>query len=224
LNLIDCGGGVTSSFLRRGFNPLDINRIFISHTHPDHVSDLSLFIQMIYLTGREGKLDIFVPDEFVDPLRAYLYAVYIIAEKLPFDLQIIGYEEGLIINDDFKLTAITNSHLSQYSEWVTRLNLPNKMQSHSFQIEVGQKRLFYSGDIGSFDDIREHLDSNNFVVMEMTHFDIEAFFDLAPTIDVGEFVITHLSGNDEVSKLNLMARKAGMHNFSTAVDGMELWL
>ncbi|MEA2031869.1 MAG: ribonuclease Z [candidate division Zixibacteria bacterium] len=224
LNLIDCGGGVISSFLRRGFNPLDVDRVFISHTHPDHVCELPLFIQMISLAGRDERIDIFVPDEFVIPLRAYLNAVYIIPEKLPFELHIIGYNGGIVFDEDFKLTAIANSHLSQYSELIARLNLPNKMQSHSFQIEIGQKRLFYSGDIGGIDDIRDKLNGNDYVVMEMTHVDADVFFDFAPKTNVGEFVITHLGHSDEVSKLNLMARKAGMHNFSTAVDGIELVL
>ena len=49
LSLIDCGGGVSAAFAACNFDPLQVERVFISHTHPDHVSDLPLFIQMIYL-------------------------------------------------------------------------------------------------------------------------------------------------------------------------------
>ena len=62
LSLIDCGGGVTSSFLRAGFDPLKIDRVFISHTHPDHCCELSLVIQMVYLAGRTEPLDVYLPE------------------------------------------------------------------------------------------------------------------------------------------------------------------
>ncbi|MBU8934695.1 MAG: ribonuclease Z [candidate division Zixibacteria bacterium] len=224
LTLIDCGGGVTSSFLRRGFDPLNVDRVFISHTHPDHVCDLPLFLQMIYLAGRSRTLDVFVPDEFTEPLAAYLNAVYLIPERLPFELNIIGYSDGFEFDEEFRLKAIANSHLEKYSDPISRFGLPNRMQAHSFQLEVGEKRLFYSGDIGSLDDIRDHLDGNDLVVTEMTHVDAEKFFEFAATIDVGEFVITHFGSNDEVLKLNQMARKIGMDNFCTAIDGMEFQL
>lgn len=224
LTLFDCGGGVTSSFLRRGFDPTAVDRIFISHTHPDHVSDLPLFLQMIYLAGREERVDLFVPEEFVEPLRIYLDAVYLMPKRLPFETNIVGYRDGFEFDADIHLTAIANSHLRKYADVVTKLEIPNKMQAFSFQVQVGEKRLFYSGDIGSFDDIRDHLDGSHLVVMEMSHIDVEAFFESAPTIDVGEFVVTHLESDEMAADLNESAHKAGMDNFCTAVDGMELWL
>ncbi|MCF6334560.1 MAG: sigma 54-interacting transcriptional regulator [Spirochaetales bacterium] len=63
LTLIDCGGGVTQSFLKRGFNPLNVDRICISHTHSDHVCELSLFLQLIYLHKRKRPLDLFLPEK-----------------------------------------------------------------------------------------------------------------------------------------------------------------
>jgi len=224
LNLIDCGGGVCSSYLRRGLSPLDVDRIFISHTHPDHVCELPLFIQMIYLAGRSNRLSIYIPDEFVKPFKTHLSAVYLIPEKLPFELDIRGYENGFVFSEDFTLTAIANTHLKGYTDILGKLNLPNKMQSHCFQLEVGLKRLFYSADIGGFDDIKLHLDGNDFVVMETTHIDLDAFFEFAPTVNVGEFIITHLGSDDEVSTLIQRARKAGMDNLTAAVDGLELRL
>lgn len=224
LSLIDCGGGVTSSFLKRGLDPLHVERIFISHTHPDHVCELPLFLQMIYLAGRHQPLDVFVPDEFVKPLQTYLLAVYLIPEKIPFEINIHGYENGFEFTQDFHLTAIGNTHLKPYAELIHELNLPNKMQCHSFQIEIGAKRLFYSADIGGLDDIKPYLDGNDYVVMETTHINLEDFFAVAPSMKVREFVITHLGDDNEVAILHQFAQKAGMENLTTAVDGMELRL
>ena len=153
LSLIDCGGGISAAFVSNGFDPLQVERIFISHTHPDHVSDLPLFIQMVYLAGRKDPVDIYLPEEFVEPFENYLRAVYLIREKLPFKLNILGYESGVIYEGNFKLTAIGNRHLQEYAPFIEKYGLPNRMQCHSFDIEVAGRTLFYSADVFDLEDI-----------------------------------------------------------------------
>jgi len=224
LSLIDCGGGVCASFDRCGFDPLAIERIFVSHTHSDHVCELPLVIQMVYLAGKKDELDVYVPSEFVGPLKTYLRAVYLIEEKLPFTVNIIGYENGFIFSEYFRLTAIGNRHLQGHAELISELKLPNKMQCHSFVLKVGDKSLFYSSDVFSFDDVKNHLDGKDYVILESTHIDLKQFFDLAPAVNVGRYVITHLGTAEEVAEIEQRARKAGLENLVTAVDGMELVL
>ncbi len=224
LSLVDCGGGVSSSFLRRGLDPLAVDSVFISHCHPDHVCELPLVLQMLYLAGRQQEVTLYLPEEFVGPFRAYLNAVYMIPEKLPFEIHITGYGDGFTVSDPCRLRAIANNHLQGYADVIAQLGLPNRMQSHCFRIETADRRLLYSADIGGLEDIRVHLDGNDYVVMETTHVDLDAFFVLAPTVNVGEFVITHLGDDESILELNRKARKAGLDNITTAVDGMELRL
>jgi ribonuclease BN (tRNA processing enzyme) len=224
LSLIDCGGGVCSSFLHCAFDPLAIDRIFISHTHSDHICELPLVIQMVYLAKRKEKLDVYVPSEFVRPLKAFLPAVYLIEEKLPFELNIIGYEAGVVFSGEFTLTAIANRHLQGYARYLEQLGLPNKMQCHSSIIEVGDKSLLYSSDISSLDDVKKHLDGKDYVILESTHIDLDDFLAFAQTINVGLFVITHLGADDEVAGIVQGAQKEGINNLVTAEDGMELLL
>ncbi|MCK4462253.1 MAG: ribonuclease Z [candidate division Zixibacteria bacterium] len=230
LTLIDCGGGVTSSFLRCGFDPLDVDRVFISHTHPDHCCELPLFIQMVYLAGRTRPLDIYLPEEFVEPFGAYLTAVYIIPEKLPFDLSLHGYTDGFTFSDGFSLRAIGNRHLAGYAEYVGNLQLANKMQCHCFRIEVpaslgkSAKGLFYSADVRDFDDLKPHLNNVDYAVLELTHIDLEQFFDFAPTASVGEFIISHLGDVNETATVEQVAAKTGLGNLTIAHDGTALAL
>ncbi|MEW5993700.1 MAG: MBL fold metallo-hydrolase [Candidatus Zixiibacteriota bacterium] len=224
LSLIDCGGGVCSSFLRCGFDPLLVDRIFVSHAHADHVCELPLFIQMVYLAGQQNRLDVFVPTEFVNALASYLNALYLPKEKLPFELEVIGYHAGTVYSQGFELRAIPNRHLDGYAKYIEQLNLPNRMQSHSFDVFVGGKSVFYSADIAGFNDIREHIDGKDYVVIELTHVDLDEFFSTAPSLNVGQFVITHLGNNDQVKLIEQRARKAGMDNLKIAYDGMKLLL
>ncbi|TFH60350.1 MAG: ribonuclease Z, partial [Candidatus Zixiibacteriota bacterium] len=205
LSLIDCGGGVTSSFLRRGFDALDIDRIFISHTHPDHVTELPFVIQLIHLNQRTEPLDVYLPADFVAPFRQFLQALYIIEERLPFPLNIVGYEIGFEYDNEFKLAAIGNKHLHAYSQIVGELDLPNKMQCCSFDMKIGDKTVFYSSDIATNDDVRPNLDGKDLVLLESTHIDLAEFVKHASTISVGRFVITHLGTQREVVEIHRMA-------------------
>ncbi len=224
LSLIDCGGGVTSSFLRRGLNPLDVDRIFISHTHPDHVIELPLFLQLLHLKKRTRIVTLYLPADFIEPLRQYLPSVYIIEDKLPFELDWVGYEPGFVYNGDFTLTAVGNKHLDAYRELIEINRLPNRMQCCSFEMAAAGRQIFYSADIADYDDIRPHLDGKDIVILESTHVDLGEFIAHAQTIKVGRYVITHLGTDEEVKEINRKISKAGLDNVTTAVDGLEIAL
>ena len=225
LSLIDCGGGVTASFLRCGFAPLDIDRVFISHSHSDHCCELPLFIQMIYLAGRMKPLDIYLPDEFVEPFRSFMNAVYLLPDKLPFDINMIGCRDGFVFSDGFRLTMVGNRHLRGYADHIDRLRLPNRMQCHSFVIEVDDgKSLFYSADIRDMDDVKDCLSGHDYTVIETTHIDLDMLFDHAAAAGTGQFVLTHLGTPDEVDHIRQRIAKGDSDRFIVAHDGLTLEL
>ena len=102
--------------------------------------------------------------------------------------------------------------------------MPNKMQSHSFKIKVGETRIFHSGDLGSFGDIKDHLDGNKYVITELTHINLNEFFEFISSVNVGEYIITHLSSPVDVKRLQEEIKKSGIDNITIAMDGMELQL
>jgi len=224
LSLIDCGGGICSSFLEKGLNPLAIERIFITHTHSDHVCELSLFVQMIYLAGRKEKLDIYLPSEFIEPFKMYMNAVYLFKEKLPFEVNLIGYENGFVYDSYFKLTVFANNHLKGNAEIIDRLGLPNKMQCFSCLIEVAGKKIFYSSDISEFADVKDHLEGCDYILIEPTHIDIEELMEYVQEVNIGRYIITHLGDAEELTMLATLIQKYGIDNMVTAHDGMELEL
>jgi len=225
LSLIDCGGGVCSSFLRCGFDPLKLDRIFVSHTHSDHVCDLVLIIQMLHVLRTERRLDVYLPDEFVAPFRSYLNAVYLLSDRIRLTLRIHAYSDGYVYKDDqFKLTAVGNTHQAGAEEDIARLGLPNKMQCHSFRIDVGDRSLFYSADIGSFEDIRDHLVNLDYALVETTHVDLEYLFDHMRSSTVRQYVLTHLGDDEEVAELRGQIEKASLTNVSLAHDGLRFGL
>jgi len=220
--LLDCGGGVTSSFLRTGIDPLQVDRVFISHTHPDHVCELPLFIQLIYLQGRSTRLDVYVPAEFEKIFNEFLYALYLFKERLPFELKVIGYESGFEFNDGFVLKAFKTRHLQKYAEHIEKLKLPQKMQCQLFQINAAGKKILYSADIESFRDVQDYLDGCHLAIIESTHLDLQEFLQKASDFKVGKYVLSHLGSPPEVEEIRSAIKKSNIRNIELAEDGLEL--
>ena len=224
LTLFDCGGGVTSAFLRAGFDFRLVDRIIISHTHSDHVCELSLFLQGMYLARRDRPVKLYLPSEFLALFRSYLTAVYLFPERFSFPLEMIGYAGSLEIDDSARITAFANSHLQKYRPYVDCAGGQNKMQSHSFMIKTGAAQLLYSADIGSFDDLAPHLDGMDYVVTELSHVDRQEFFNRIGGYKVGRFIITHIDGAAEKEEIERLAREAGVANLEIATHGLQLEL
>lgn len=225
LTLIDCGGGVTQSFLKRGFNPLDVDRICISHTHSDHVCELSLFLQLIYLNQRTEPLDLYLPEEFIAPFRSYLQAVYLMEEKLPFQLNFHPICDGFILNNEkFKLQAILTDHLQGNKELIEKLNLPNKMLSFSFLINTNQRTLLYSSDLASLQPIEEQLHNLDYLLIETTHIEVEDLIRAVEGKNINQIIATHLGTKDEIRQYVSTAAQNGLDNIIVAIDGMEIQL
>jgi len=93
LLLLDCGWGVPVNFLKTGYVPLDLDHIFITHRHADHIGTLMNFIQSmlvenvynsakrkkpLYLHGYPGfKKDYEVLRDLICPERKETYPIKI---------------------------------------------------------------------------------------------------------------------------------------------------
>jgi ribonuclease BN (tRNA processing enzyme) len=152
----DCGGGISSAFRRAGFDPLAVERIVISHTHSDHVSDLPLFIQMMYLAEKEIRRPMYIhlPGEALDFVRSFFRTLYLFPEKLPLDIEFISIpEDGAIEFEGVSILPIRNSHLKGNADVIDEYNMDNRMQCYSYLIRVNGKTILYSADLGSEADL-----------------------------------------------------------------------
>ncbi len=62
--LFDSGSGILGRLLQAGVNPLEIDHLFYTHQHIDHVADLAPFLHAATLTSRERLLEIVGPQGF----------------------------------------------------------------------------------------------------------------------------------------------------------------
>lgn len=197
LVIFDCGSGVASSFMRSGFEPLDVEAILISHTHPDHISDFPLFVQMMYLSGREKTLAVYLPAEAVKPVREYLSACYLFPEKLRFPLELKPMESEIhLLDDSVIVTPVANNHLKGNAPVIEELGYPNLMECYSFLVRVEGKSLLYSADVSALEDIEEYLHDLDILVVETAHIDLDHLLGTVRQRGIRKVVLTHTMDED----------------------------
>lgn len=74
--LFDAGRGVTMQLLKQGKSPLELDAIFITHHHYDHICDLGEVLLAIWHNGRSHPLPIYGPMGTSSIVAALLGHVY----------------------------------------------------------------------------------------------------------------------------------------------------
>jgi ribonuclease Z len=112
--VVDCGGNAVRQ-LQRLNAPLDsIERVILTHSHPDHTAGFALLVEMLWLAGRRQPLPIHGPEDAVDTVRRVWMQWDTSAWPGVPELQwhIIPLETGAPIaaGADFELTAAPGIH------------------------------------------------------------------------------------------------------------------
>lgn len=224
LLLLDCGEGASRALLAAGRNPLVVGFIFLSHTHPDHIAGLPLFIQMLYLLGRKEKLNVCLPEEARIGLRRCLDLCYLFEEKLPFPIRLIPIQPDWSgVFPDFTVRAVSNQHLSGYGGVLPSPRYYNQMQSFSFVLDFKASRFYYSGDLFGLEDLKNLPQGIDLLLVEGLHLPIEPLLAFCAEREVKTVLLTHLAQKDYESRSNWeeCGKKKGL-DCRVAYDGMVI--
>lgn len=225
--LFDCGEGVSSSILRFGIDYNKIDAIFVTHTHSDHLSGLFLLLQMIYLTGREEPLGLYLPEEAISGVKDFLNLLYLFPEKFAFDLYFYSVNQGLFFEDsEIKIKAYPNAHLVENKDIIEKKGISNKMESFCLEISFDGKKIVYSGDVGVLEDLKIATRNANLLLTECMHVKIDALINLIIKNKVKSAVFTHIPPELEKEKGNIVekASEMGLSDLKFASDGMVIEL
>ena len=100
LILFDCGNGILRQIEKAKISFQDINNVFLTHFHADHISDLAPLIMGNRMLNRSEKLHLFGPDGLNDLVHALLEKVYPYLEETLDFITIYEIEEGLAKKTD----------------------------------------------------------------------------------------------------------------------------
>lgn len=223
LLMFDCGGGAPSALTRCNVSTSSIDHIFFSHSHPDHITGLPMFIQMEYLRKRRKSITVHIPSEFERPYGIIMAAHYLFPEKLNFDVTVKIIEDGYEFDDGgMRVRAFANSHLLGNEEFLESTGYENRMQCFSFTISNGAKKLVYSADVGSLDDLRVISRDADLLLTEGMHVDLSQLPGFLIEQRIRRCVLTHLSDSFDREAARVSFAKSGYEDIEFADEGLTV--
>ncbi|MEZ5428488.1 MAG: MBL fold metallo-hydrolase [Pyrinomonadaceae bacterium] len=150
--LVDCGRGTTTQMLRCGISPVEVDYIFITHHHFDHICDLGEFLMSAWHNGHQKPFYIYASRGTAKIIEALLDKVF--AHDLAFSMQAEKGVESLRNLVKFSEIESGSVHVSGnwkvFAEEVSHgehLNLPkDEWICFGFRLESGGKAIAVSGD------------------------------------------------------------------------------
>ncbi len=203
--LIDCGDGISRKLAELQINLNSIKNILITHTHPDHFSGIAALLVNMKMIGRESPISIFIHQDLMDFVKYFFAQSYLFFERFdfPVDFKTYNCEEKTILNDCISFQAKENSHLSKYHQLVKSKKV--KSASSSFLFEIGNKKIFYSSDIGDKSDLHLFKDEFNACIIESTHIEISEIVEYLNGNSSNKYFLVHIDEErEELLKSNLL--------------------
>lgn len=141
--LIDCGIGVSRSAVEAGVSLLEIDAIFITHLHSDHIMELGPLIYTAWTTGLNRPLPVYGPEGTGDYWQNFLRA-------MAFDHAIRLEDEGRPeIADMIRIETITEGFETEF-EGITiralRVDHPPVTECYALRFEHGGASVVFSAD------------------------------------------------------------------------------
>jgi len=225
--LLDCGEGTAASMRRLRVNFDRLETVFITHAHPDHCAGLPLLIQMMFLARRKKPLDIYLPRELIAPMRVFMDGTYIFKEKMGFEFNFIPLKSNPAFRKrEFSLSIYPSKHLYGYTRLIKRHGYKNKMEGYIFSLNLKDKKVVYSGDLSSFDDIESLIDDADLLIIEGMHIDPRDLWRKVVEKNVRRVMLTHLPDlpPSRLERIKSQAVRQGVKKLVFAEDGLRIRL
>lgn len=190
----DFGRGAVDQLLKLGVDYKNLDRIFISHTHPDHTSDLIPFIEIMLHAHsdfglRTKTLYIYGPKGFKQFYKNITKVYYSLEIKPDLSFKVIFKELG-----DTKI-KLPNLKITSF-----KVNHNENLNSLAFRIEDEKKSVFYSGDVSTDENNFKGLKNVDLSVIESTrsvpvkgHLSVAEAAMIASKHGAKKLVLTHIS-------------------------------
>lgn len=224
--LIDAGDGISRALISCNIDFNSIDGIIFTHLHPDHFAGFPSLIVQMKMNNRKHPLDIFMHKSLKDFIKEFLLYSNLLPERMKFEINYKTFSEGerILISKNFFLVAKRNSHLSKlesYSSQYANLNF----LSLSLLVEVQNKRLIYTSDIGSEEDLfLFNQNPSDIFITEATHLKPEILINSLPEINTERIILSHLTDEDtETLSAILTTQTDDLKNkTSFGFDGLSL--
>ena len=229
--LFDSGAGTIRQLLKLKANLLDINDIFYTHLHNDHINDLGAIIwSNNYGMKRKKALNIYGPKGFKKYFKILMEKI-LRPPKLSYRINIREMGDGSIIK--ITITKINNKKIFKNKNNIVIKSIKSKHTgaSVSYRIEYGNKSIVYSGDTDYSDEIIKISKNADLLILECSYPDgRKAKGHLTPSLcgkiaakaNVKKLVLTHFYPEADRVDVKRQCKKEYNEKIVLAKDFMEI--
>ena len=160
--VVDCGLGVARGVVAAGMQLADIDSIFITHLHSDHVIELGPLLHTAWTSGLRTEIDVFGPVG----TREYLDGFY---QSLKFDIDLRIRDEGRNdIRELAKLHQFGEGSVIEGELVVNALRVvhPPVDECYALSFEAGGWKVTFSSDTNYFPPLIEFAKDSDILVHE----------------------------------------------------------
>ena len=224
--LIDCGDGLSSTYKASGFSYDEIDHVFLSHMHSDHVGGFSLFVQGLWLEQRHRALQVHMPGGGVPAMKAWLGATVLPEELIGFPIYWEPLAPAVKIREgDVNITPFRTTHLESLRRAFQAKHPATCFEAFSFLFEAPGVRVAHTADIGDVADLAPLLAKPlDLLVCELSHVGAEPLFAALRGKPIKQIVFIHLAREfwaDQPGTRKMMKAQLGGIPFTIAKDGDE---
>ena len=190
----DAGENCSHTAHVSGIDLLSTRAIFLSHMHIDHTGGLAnllfCFSKLIWCEERQMTFDNTV--DLIAPDLSLIGAIKSVAcnsldnhSAIKFRLRETQTHDGLLFEDEnIRVTALHNRHLGEDGS--------NGWHSYSFLIELDGKRIVFSGDVHTPDELDALIGNGcDLLIMETGHHKVEDVCSYAVSHHAKRLIFTH---------------------------------
>ena len=161
----DAGAGCSRTAWLNGIPLPELEHVFISHPHRDHIGGLPALLwdirKIVYRENLQhsGKITIHIPDLKV---RSLINAVKKVEWCDRIKIKTHLFSDGVIFKDENVVVEARHT---------LHMGIPadGKYSAYSFRISAEDKKIVYSGDVRSYTDMGDWLDDCDLLLMETGH-------------------------------------------------------
>ena len=218
--IIDAGEGISRAHAAYGI-PFDIcRRIYISHTHADHVAGLPMLIQAMRMTRRTRPLEVYAPPGDVSWLLHLLAGMHLHPEEGSFPFSVLPLDGAPWTDHEIEVTAVPNEHLLRRSAAGERL--VNLAESFSFLLRHPACTVFFSSDILGVNDILGVSEQAEIIIIDTAHVPLDHIETFATRHRGAHVFLTHVPTEIETQLATRYPDTFRDSAIAVAVDGMRL--
>jgi ribonuclease BN (tRNA processing enzyme) len=204
--LVDVGEPCVHLLKERGDLIREIDAVLITHGHVDHIGGLPALLQGCLLQERAKPLPIYLPEEMIAPLRAWVSALYLTEEGLGFPLSWRAWKhaEKEVMEEDIVITPYLNGHLRQSYRGLPGADATRPCCSYSLEIQQDDFRVLFSGDLAAAGELTPWVaQPTTLLVSELSHFSASQLGEALRGASLKALCLVHLAEEYDLDRSEL---------------------